>query len=230
MPKSFPCPDGPPIAHGKKRSVARAVISATMVIALWGWPLSPFLAQAQAQAQAQVQTQLRGPTDSELMAEIRCLRKVCIAIRSPGPGRAPVTCTLSRTWPRQEIQQALQDRIKLAWPLGDASCKVAIDVPARTFRQALSPGQQTFQVSPQPVSCTLQGGDTTYNIGFTLSPTLRLTDGRATDASIGIDNVKGPLAVRAILWSIAQLERAYNPFRRDIVQAVNTFLQDTCPH
>ena len=171
----------------------------------------------------------QGPTPAEMAAGMACLRQVCQVLSGGKDSPRKVTCNLSRHWSRDEVQEALQQRLKLKWPLGSAFCKVRVDVPARRFTEAVAAGENSFTVPPQAVTCALERGEKTHSVNFTLAPHLKMQDGVSTAASINIADVRGPVAIRAVLWLVQKLERAYNPFEDGIIKSVNAFLQHGCP-
>src|SRR5262249_6815387 len=84
-----------------------------------------------------------------------------------------------------------------------------------------------FKPGKQSVAC--EAGEDRYPISATLSPELKFKDGAVTAASLRIEDIKGAVLIKGVVWTAAQLERHFGIFEKDLVREVNRFIQKECP-
>ena len=94
---------------------------------------------------------------------------------------------------------------------------------------ALTTPQYTLKVEKQPVSCEIERSAEKYPIKMTLAPELKFKDGKATNASLHVDNIEGTTIIKGVVWTAATLEQNFGLFESDLVREVNKFIEKQCP-
>ena len=202
----------PGITRAAPMALAAATFAATVAI---GW------------AMAGVSAQAAGGTAAEKAAGEACLNQLCSVISKSATPNA-VSCDLGWTWPEEEISRAVEKKIKVKWNLGSARCTVKVSLPSQDINTALSAGEQSLKSAPQPVQCNLTRNGKTSTVKFTLAPELKMKDGKATGASLGMANIEAPAAIKAVLWSASKLDSTFGAFEGGVVKEVNKFLTKGC--
>ena len=170
----------------------------------------------------------KGGTPEERAAGAACLKKICAVLDNEAGKPDAVQCDLSRKWSKEEISASIEKKTKLKWTLGSAQCGIKINIPGTDLTKAVGAGEQQLRVAKQPVNCTLQRGENTYPVKFTLAPVLKLKDGKATGASLGLSDIEAPAAIKAVLWTASKLDSVFSAFEKSTVREVNKFLSKGC--
>ncbi|MGO9174230.1 MAG: hypothetical protein ACLP7P_20005 [Rhodomicrobium sp.] len=156
----------------------------------------------------------------------QCAKDICGIIVSKNASGPDLTCDLTKTWEKEEIQKGA-DAKKIAWGLGTAKCSVKVSAKRADLVAALTSPENTLKISKQSVSCEI--GEEKYLISATLAPELTFKAGTSTAASLHIDDIKGATLIKGVVWTAAELEKHFGLLEGDVVREVNRFVQKECP-
>ncbi len=198
----------------RARSVYCGGLSAAAVLALGVTLVSPVLAESAA--------------DTEKQVLAKCERDICSVLAEKNKEGADVTCDLTKTWQKEEIEKGAQEK-KLTWGFGRARCNVKLSLRRADLVDALVQADYTLKVDKQPVDCEIERNEEKYPITMTLAPELKFKGGKVAEADLGVDNIEGTTLIKGVVWTAATLEQNFGLFEGDIVREVNKFIEKQCP-
>lgn len=105
--------------------------------------------------------------------------------------------------------------------LQDANCRVTVRIDRSIVQPALTEANHIFNAPPQPVVCTIQTRDTTFDVTGTFAPNVTFKDGLAVTATPGLANVKGVNSYLA--WPVMQYVNYSPGIRRDMLAIINAY-------
>ncbi len=164
--------------------------------------------------------------DAEKQKLAQCAKDICSIIVSKSASGPDLTCDLTKTWEKDEIQKNA-DAKKMSWGLGSAKCTAKLSAKRSELISALTSPAGSLKLAKQSVACEI--GTEKYSVSATLAPDLKLKDGVATNASLHIDDIKGAALIKGVVWTAATLEQNFGLLEGDIVREVNHFIKDQCP-
>ncbi len=103
--------------------------------------------------------------------------------------------------------------------LQNASCRVTVRISRDLVQPALTEANHMFNAPPQPVVCTIQTRDSTFDVTGTFAPNVTFKDGVAVSASPGLANVKGVNTYLA--WPVVQYVNYSPGIRREMIAIIN---------
>lgn len=110
--------------------------------------------------------------------------------------------------------------------LKTATCKVSIRIERAQVTAAVSSPDHVFIAPPQPVSCDVttagRSGDIQMPIAATFAPKVTIKDGKAIDATPGLDNIQG--VPRPISWPVQYWVNSGSYVKGQMLQIVNAWL------
>ncbi len=165
-------------------------------------------------------------TSEEKQKLAQCANDICGVIVSKNPKGPEVTCDLTKTWEKDEIQKGAESK-SIAWGLGSAKCSAKVSIKRADIVGALTSPEIKLKFGKQPFSCEI--GTDKYPISATLSPVLKFKDGTNTAASLRMEDIQGATLIKGVVWTAAALEQHLGVFEGDLVREVNRFIQKECP-
>ncbi len=110
--------------------------------------------------------------------------------------------------------------------LKGAACKVSIRVSRAEIEAALKNPDHEFLAAPQPVACDVttagRSGDMQLPISATFAPKVIIKDGKAVDATPGLDNIQG--VPRPVSWPVQYWVNSGSYVKTQMLQIVNAWL------
>ncbi|MFZ1107409.1 MAG: hypothetical protein WAN43_03530 [Rhodomicrobium sp.] len=155
-----------------------------------------------------------------------CGKALCAIIVSKDANGPDVSCDLTKTWEKDEIQKGADSK-KISWGLGSAQCKVKVSVKRAAIVSAISAPEDTFKFDKQSVACEI--GSEKYEIRATIAPELKFKDGATTAVSLHINNIEGAALIKGVVWTAATLESTFGILQKDLIREVNKFINKECP-
>jgi hypothetical protein len=156
----------------------------------------------------------------------RCAKDICSIIVSKNPKGPDLSCDLTKTWDKDQIQKGADSK-NISWGFGSAKCSVKFNIKRADIIAAFTSPETKFKAGKQSVVCEI--GTDRYPVSATLSPELQFKNGTNTAASLRMDDIKGAVLIKGVVWTTAQLERHFGIFEGDLVREVNRFVQKECP-
>ncbi len=156
----------------------------------------------------------------------QCGRELCSIIASRNASGPDLSCDLTKTWEKEEIQKGA-DYKNLSWGFGSAKCTAKFTAKRAGLVAALTSPDYTLKIGKQSVACEI--GTEKYTIRGTLDPELVLKDGKVTHGSVHMDDIEGSILIKGVVWTAAALERNFGLFDSDLVREANRFMKIECP-
>ena len=116
---------------------------------------------------------------------------------------------------RTDIRRLTRERLQ------EASCRVTVRISRDLVLPALTEANHIFNAPPQPVVCTIQTRDSTFDVTGTFAPHVTFKDGIAVMATPGLANVKGVNSYLA--WPVVQYVNYAPGIRRDMIAIINAY-------
>ena len=116
---------------------------------------------------------------------------------------------------RTDIRRLTRERLQ------EASCRVTVRISRDLVLPALTEANHIFNAPPQPVVCTIQTRDSTFDVTGTFAPHVTFKDGIAVSASPGLANVKGVNSYLA--WPVVQYVNYSPGIRREMAAIINVY-------
>ncbi|MGO9170988.1 MAG: hypothetical protein ACLP7P_03355 [Rhodomicrobium sp.] len=156
----------------------------------------------------------------------RCAKDICSIIVSKNPKGPDLSCDLTKTWEKDEIQKGA-DAKSLSWGLGSARCSVKLYAKRADIAAALTSPRYTLKIEKQSIACEI--GSNKYPVSLTMAPELKFKNGVNIGAGLHVDDIKGAVLITGVVWTAAAFERHFDIFEGDILREVNRFVQKECP-
>jgi hypothetical protein len=193
-------------------------------------PISRSLAAAAALAVAAMT-----PTDARALEPLRgeeaaikaCDKRLCALLVQKNPKGEDLKCALTKTWERSTIKEA--ESSKLTWGYGDARCSVDIDIGRAAILAAMTADSAKFRVPPHTANCIVESDGKLEKVTATLAPKITFKDGKADKIWINLKSVEGPTAIKATLYTAAELADRLGLFHKRMVKSVNRYIERHCP-
>jgi len=186
----------------------------------------PFLVLALTGAISALTQPAAAGTAEEKQKLAQCAKEICGIIVSKNAKGPDVTCDLTKTWEKEDIQRGAESK-SVTWGLGSAKCSAKVSIKRADIVAALTSPEIKFKFSKQPFSCEI--GTDKYPISATLAPVLKFKDGTNIGASLRMDDIQGATLIKGVVWTAAALEQHLGIFEGDLVREVNRFIQKECP-
>jgi hypothetical protein len=84
-------------------------------------------------------------------------------------------------------------------------------------------------VDKQSISCEIDRNGEKYPVSVTMAPELKFKDGKATNASLHMDDIQGATLIKGVVWTAATLEQNFGLLEGDTLREINRFVQKECP-
>jgi hypothetical protein len=156
-----------------------------------------------------------------------CDKRLCTILMQKNAKGNDLHCKLTKTWARSTIKQA--DSHKLSWAFGDARCSVDINLNRSHLVAVLTGAGRKFFMSPHTVHCVVELDGKLENVTATLSPKIHFKDGKADKIWVNLKEVEGPAGIKATLLAAAQLADGLGLFHRQMIKAINRYVDRHCP-
>lgn len=157
-----------------------------------------------------------------------CERRFCEIVLDGKASGPPLNCDMTKTWDRVKIKKN-GEKNALSWGLGDARCKVALNIPREKIVPALIKDKHTFQFEPQTIDCKVEGSDNQLNtLEVDAAPKIKFKNGRADKVWINIKDVRGDSGLKNLVWTAAKLADNIGLFHSATVKEINKFIHKTC--
>ena len=143
------------------------------------------------------------------------LRACLDSVRQTTPGISCDYTVLLTDEERFDLRRLTRGRLQ------DANCRVTVRIDRSIVQPALTEANHIFNAPPQPVVCTIQTRDTTFDVTGTFAPNVTFKDGLAVTATPGLANVKGVNSYLA--WPVVQYVNYSPGIRRDMIAIINTY-------
>jgi hypothetical protein len=164
-------------------------------------------------------------TDLERLA--RCDRDLCDMIRAPNAAGKALECDLGMTWYKEQIEKVAKDK-GLPWMLGDASCKMKLDVSRAVITEPLAKGDHRMKVPEQTATCEVEYKGSRYPVKVSVAPEIAFKNGKATEVNLGVKDIEANMIVKALVWSAAKVQEKTGAYQADFVKGVNTYIEKEC--
>jgi len=165
-------------------------------------------------------------SDEEKQKVAQCAKDICSMIVSKDANGPDLSCDLTRTWEKDEIQKGADSK-KLTWGLGSARCSVKVSVKRADIAAALTSADNVFKGGKQSVACEI--GTEKYAVSVTMAPELTYKNGTNTAVALHIADIKVATLIKGVVWSAATLEQHFGILHSDMIREVNRFVQKECP-
>lgn len=156
-----------------------------------------------------------------------CEAKICDILATRDPNGEDVTCDLVKTWDKDEIVEALGDRVD--WPWDGAMCQTKVTLERKPLAKAMS--EQTYEIAipSQTVRCSLaqKDGDP-YVIAFSAAPKVKFENGKAIAAQVNWGKASAPALVYPLIYASTAFDNSTNIFGPEVVRLVNDFIAKRC--
>lgn len=116
---------------------------------------------------------------------------------------------------RADMRRLTRERLQ------DASCRVTVRISRDLVQPALTEANHIFNAPPQPVVCTIQTRDTTFDVTGTFAPNVTFKDGKATYASPGLGDVTG--VSKVLSWPVIKYVNYSPGIRREMIAIINAY-------
>ena len=116
---------------------------------------------------------------------------------------------------RADLRRLTRERLQ------DASCRVTVRVSRELVQPALTEANHIFNAPPQPVVCTVQTRNSTFDVTGTFAPHVTFKDGLAVTATPGLANVKGVNSYLA--WPVVRYVNYSPVIRREMIAIINVY-------
>lgn len=143
------------------------------------------------------------------------LRACLDSVRQTTPGISCDYTVLLTDEERFDLRRLTRGRLQ------DANCRVTVRIDRSIVQPALTEANHIFNAPPQPVVCTIQTRDTTFDVTGTFAPNVTFKDGLAVTATPGLANVKGVNSYLA--WPVVQYVNYSPGIRRDMLAIINAY-------
>lgn len=175
------------------------------------------------------------PTDARALEPLRgeeaaikaCDKRLCALLVQKNPKGEDLKCALTKTWERSTIKEA--ESSKLTWGYGDARCSVDIDIGRAAILAAMTADSAKFRVPPHTANCIVESDGKLEKVTATLAPKITFKDGKADKIWINLKSVEGPTAIKATLYTAAELADRLGLFHKRMVKSVNRYIERHCP-
>jgi hypothetical protein len=165
-------------------------------------------------------------SDEEKQKVAQCAKDICSMIVSKDANGPDLSCDLTRTWEKDEIQKGADSK-KLTWGLGSARCSVKVSVKRADITGALTSPDNILKAGKQSVACEI--GSEKYPVSVTMAPELTFKNGTNTAVALHIADIQGATLIKGVVWTAASLEQHFGILHGDMVREVNRFVQKECP-
>jgi hypothetical protein len=170
--------------------------------------------------------------EKEKEARRACKIEIYKAFAATGDG-PPLTCTVTKTWPTQEIQASIL-RNALTWPWGHAQCTSIIDLDRKSITEAASKPAATIKLKKHDVACTLDSKDPkegkAYSLKLSIEPSVTFENGEAKKVEMGWGAVEAPILAKTAIWSATAVDNGFSVIGNGVVGEINSFLFEKCQH
>lgn len=167
------------------------------------------------------------PLRGEEAAIKACDKRLCALLMQKNPKGEDLKCALTKTWERSTIKEA--ESTKLTWGYGDARCSVDIDIGRAAILAAMTADSVKFRVPPHTANCVVESDGKLEKVTATLAPKIIFKDGKADKIWINLKSVEGPVAIKATLYTAAELADRLGLFHKRMVKSVNRYIERHCP-
>lgn len=110
--------------------------------------------------------------------------------------------------------------------LKSATCKVSIRIARADVEAAIKNSDHEFVAPPQPVACDVttigRSADMLLPISATFAPRVTIRDGKAINATPGLDNIEG--VPRPVSWPVQYWVNSATYVKTQMLQIVNAWL------
>ena len=165
-------------------------------------------------------------TDKERLEQ--CDRDLCAMVNAPSADGPDLACDLDQTWYKEEITEAVK-KGRISWIFGDARCSMTLSVSRALLTPALTKDSYELKVPPQPVSCEIDTKDGRHEVKANMAPEIEFEHGKATEVSLGIQDITGTAVVRNVVWAAWKFENTFGFFQDDFIRGVNKYIGEYCP-
>ncbi len=168
----------------------------------------------------------RADTEADNVKLAQCAKDICAIIISKKASGPDLSCDLTKTWQKDEIQKGAESK-NLLWGLGSAKCSAKVRAKRVDIIAAVTASEVTFKFDRQSVACEV--GTERYELRATMAPELKFKQGATTAVSLHMDNIQGAPVIKGVVWTAATLEEKFGILQNDMVREVNRFIKKECP-
>jgi hypothetical protein len=157
-----------------------------------------------------------------------CEKAVCaMAVKKPASG-PDLSCTVAKTWTKDQIKDGIKKKQVVSWSLGDAQCTLDVKLGRATLVDALTKPDHVVQFAPHVVKCVVERDGKQSPVNITLAPTITFKGSQAVKAVLHVKDVDAPAVIKAAVWTVAGLEDSVGIFHKDMLKGINGFLGQKC--
>ncbi len=200
----------------------KALVAGALVVAL--------VPAAMAQQAAGVDPKLTARMAAEKEARKACKAEICKAF-AERKGSGPITCDVTKTWLRDEIQKRLLGD-RLTWPWGHAQCKAKIEIERGDLVKLASSPEATVKLKRHDVACSLDRKEPetgeAYAVKLAITPTVSFTGGKASKVVVGWSDIEAPALAKGPIWAATATDNTFNVLSGAMVGEINTFMFQHC--
>lgn len=167
------------------------------------------------------------PAEKEQL--LACEKRLCrIVVDRPASGE-DLRCTLTKTWPHDQVKAGAEAASRMSWSMGGARCTVPFMLPRQALVSALVDQNQTLQFPEHTVTCDVAIEEKLEKVYVTLSPKIVFQKGEAQKIWVNVKKVDGPTSIKTMVWAAATIEDKLGLFHKTMLKEVNKFLHQRCP-
>jgi hypothetical protein len=172
--------------------------------------------------------------DAELAAQKEarkaCKIEICAILRNKKVEGADISCGVTQTLTKKTLDAVL-DKGKVKWPMGNAVCKVDLKISRAMLAKAMTEPKFDAAFEPHTMTCEIapgaEGGEKTV-IKMSIKPTVSYISGVATKGALNWGDVEAPALVKGVIWPVVTLDNTVGLFGGNFVSMINQFSTTSC--
>lgn len=207
--------------------VFRGSILVTASLAFAWFAMTSLVAIAQTPA---IDEALAKRMAEEKEARRACKVEICKAFQ--GTDVAPVSCSFTKTWLRDEILARVVGG-SYVWQYGHAQCTTAVKLDAEKAGNSLKGPELTLAFGKHDLNCSVEDGDPAkgeaFKVRVSLSPTVVFKGGKVQSVDFGAVETDGSRVAAAAITSALAIDQLSGVISRGAAKEMNDFLFEKCP-
>ena len=166
---------------------------------------------------------------AEKEARRACKIEICKAFEK-GSG-APVACSFTKTWRRQDILARIVGG-SYVWGYGHVQCKTDVKLDRDGAGKALHEAEASLALGAHQLNCSVEDKDTSkgeaFKVRVSLSPTLAFKGGKVNGVDFGSIETDGSSLASAAITSAMAIEKVSGAISSAAAAEMNEFLFEKC--
>lgn len=159
-----------------------------------------------------------------------CEKNLCAMILSKEATGEDLSCAISKTWGKSDIEKGASTKSGLSWGFGDARCSLDLSASREAIVSSLTKPEHTLEMKSHTVKCEIEQGEKreVTTIDVTLAPKVKFKDGKAQKAELNITKVEAPTVIKAVITGADWIERNLGLLHGEMIEEINEFAYKKC--